>query len=1310
MGFWDGYDGSASGGGKGVVAGKSTVSTKTGKQPSQHDVNPSFYGSLDNEVASNLEEEANKRAASNSKKNKENRSFFGNAGTASQVLGHVGDFIGSAVKGVVDSATGSYNGINDVLSGQDAANNTDRLAEKEKSILQASNAFQAKLKQSDYDKPEIKAKLQDFNKQLDALKDPAKHEQDILSKSQNVNAKKTAADTAETFLNVATLGTGTAGKALAKEGAKQVGEAVIERGAKNVITKGGKTLTKKGITDVVERGVKGASEGAAFGAGTGAIDSIGNGSTDPQDILGGAAQGALGGALFGGVVGTAGGALGTVANNVKFNKAGKASAADAATIKAPDPNINKPQIDSIDENLARLDLNDERYLKDNNLTMKGKSDSLTLAESKLAEPERRALHEEAAAKIVNAETQLQKLNEFRTQSPYFRQLDRLDTAKQSDIDGLRKLAKEQGVDNATLKDALSRVESEYAPQYDELHAKFPDAKASLPQLDEMQKQLSVDRLAAHREAQRLQSEDQSILDQTDGMIDVADPDALQRYRTYLEAQKQALQNEVDDANVRATTPANNSLEANEKINDIKNPNLHPEHFDGDGRLTDDAAKQVQQTQIERATANLIDSNPHPDAQTVASSPGLQRKADLSTGETTGNATYDKIMASETVSDDAKKLITNISHKVQSTKKTEEYAQSLVEKDPDAARQLFDSEAFRTGDAGTHNILGKTLAEHYYSLNDTEAESAVYNKLISAKSDQARGLAMGNIDVVSPYGIIKHAERIASDKGKTLTEQMKSNLKESAKYIETLKNGPEKQAAMRNLLNVAEQRGVWDKIGDTFKSIASLPRTLMTTADLSFGLRQGAILGTRYPVIWAKAEGLSARWAVDPKFYEKSMQDILTATDKNSDALGPLYKRMGLSLEGAEGRSEETFGNTTILESKAAKHALIGHVVSGSDRAFSGSAAYLRANVAKKIINQYGGVAAVDKWDNKALADLGKVIDTATGRGSGGQWFERAAPTLGQTLFSARLWKSRLDTLNPVYYAKLSPAARKVALQSAGSFASVVTATLAAASASGASVESNPLSSDFGKIKVGETRYDIMGGLQQNIVLAARELTGKTMNANGDITDLGSENGSNDNPWFFNGNDRLGALSQTVTNKLAPVVATTATLLQGKDYQGNPIDPWKEVSKLFIPLGIQDAASTAEANDGDLSKAGVNSIPSFFGIGVNSYGPGALSETDQKAVDEADPADYDKYNAFYKQATTVTGRTARSNQITQLVRDGKIEQARRKAAEFNTMVDEKLQPFYDKYEHLDQDLRKELNDNLYITLTDKSIKQRAKSEQ
>jgi hypothetical protein len=197
--------------------------------------------------------------------------------------------------------------------------------------------------------------------------------------------------------------------------------------------------------------------------------------------------------------------------------------------------------------------------------------------------------------------------------------------------------------------------------------------------------------------------------------------------------------------------------------------------------------------------------------------------------------------------------------------------------------------------------------------------------------------------------------------------------------------------------------------------------------------------------------------------------------------------------------------------------------------------------------------------------------------------------------------SRLNYLDPTWYVRLSPQARREALRGLFATSAAVTSALYMFSRiPGVDIGSlDPRSADFGKLKIGNTRIDIAGGFQQYIRLAAELAiaTGATVSSTtGKKTKLGSGYGKP---------TRLDLIIKFAEGKLAPAGAIATNVLRGKDPVGNPVTLESIVTSNFTPLMTQDAYDIYKENHG-----GVNGIEwamagyalGAFGFGIQTYAP------------------------------------------------------------------------------------------------------------
>lgn len=399
--------------------------------------------------------------------------------------------------------------------------------------------------------------------------------------------------------------------------------------------------------------------------------------------------------------------------------------------------------------------------------------------------------------------------------------------------------------------------------------------------------------------------------------------------------------------------------------------------------------------------------------------------------------------------------------------------------------------------------------------------------------------------------------------------------------------------------IAEDPKTWrDKIVD----IAGVPRAAMASFDFSMGLRQGGQVAVRNFPEWVNANKESIKYVKNADYFKSEMKRIA-----DDDAYETIVDKLGVRLPAVDGNSDEIMASANLLE----KIPVYGRGIEASDRAYSGGLTKLRYNIAKKWIDSLGGPdAALKNLSEKDLQDIGEVINTSTGSGGKkGGFTEKNMQTLATTLFAPRLWASRLNAINPAYYARLSPIARRRAIENIASFMGAAGVVVGLAHAAGADVEMDPRSSDFMKIKIGNTRFDVFGGLQQNVVFFARMITGEKKNSStGEIQTMGDG---------FGQPNRLDLAQDMFQNKLNPLLGYAARMLQSsegdtgnpndrKDKFGEDLNVAQETGKLVVPLGIQGLVDSYN-DTGDVGKSVAMNVPNFFGIGTQTYGETATKD-------------------------------------------------------------------------------------------------------
>lgn len=144
---------------------------------------------------------------------------------------------------------------------------------------------------------------------------------------------------------------------------------------------------------------------------------------------------------------------------------------------------------------------------------------------------------------------------------------------------------------------------------------------------------------------------------------------------------------------------------------------------------------------------------------------------------------------------------------------------------------------------------------------------------------------------------------------------------------------------------------------------------------------------------------------------------------------------------------------------------------------------------------------------------------------------------------------------------------------------------------GATIETDPRSSDFGKLKLGKTRIDPMAGLIQSTVFLSRMASGKTKNLRGKVVPIsGKVPYGSRNVW--------NVITDFGRMKLAPVPAAIVNARVGTDPVGNEVTPGSTLLNLTVPISYQDILDVMEENGVEAGTA--LQILSVFGEGVSVY--------------------------------------------------------------------------------------------------------------
>ena len=361
--------------------------------------------------------------------------------------------------------------------------------------------------------------------------------------------------------------------------------------------------------------------------------------------------------------------------------------------------------------------------------------------------------------------------------------------------------------------------------------------------------------------------------------------------------------------------------------------------------------------------------------------------------------------------------------------------------------------------------------------------------------------------------------------------------------------------------------------------AGIAKSLKATLDNSALFRQGWKVMLTNPKIWAK-QAVGSFKDMYNSFKGRNVMDEINAEIVSNPNYDNMIKdKLAITV------IEEEFPETELLQ----KIPFFGTLQKASEDAFTGFAYKNRAD----LYDYYTDVAKKSGITKTTGIGIGKLANSLGSRGSLGR-LEPVADVLNVAFFSARNLKANIDVLTAHLLDKEvrgSKFARKQAAINTLRIISGTAAVLAMASAMGADVEDDPTSADFGKIKVGNTRFDVTGGMGSIVVLAMRLLTGKvTSTTTGKVTKIRSEE--------FTLRTADDVIYDFFANKYSPALSVVRNLLRGRTFKGEEPTIPNTIRDLAVPISIETMFELLE--DPEAAPVVLAMIAESLGVGTQTY--------------------------------------------------------------------------------------------------------------
>lgn len=415
-------------------------------------------------------------------------------------------------------------------------------------------------------------------------------------------------------------------------------------------------------------------------------------------------------------------------------------------------------------------------------------------------------------------------------------------------------------------------------------------------------------------------------------------------------------------------------------------------------------------------------------------------------------------------------------------------------------------------------------------------------------------------------------------------RMNPELSKLKDEVDLLKMKADKEVRLLEQAN----RTTGQKTKDAIIEATNIPRTMMSSVDLSAPLRQGIIYSASHPLM-TFGKGGAFREMFRYFGSDKAMRELGREIEESPNAY--LYNKTGLYLANEKSNLHRLSGREeAYMSSLPEKIPIYGRLIRGSERAYTGFLDKMRMDMFDFYTEQIKKSGVTYDANPKMYKDMAKVINTSTGRGTLGG-FERSATALSVGLFSPRLIASRLQLINPMFYLKLDPFARKMAMKDMIKFIGVGTSIVSLARMAGADVEIDTRSTDAIKVKIGDTRLDPWGGFQQYGVLFTRMIMGQTKNAKGKVKELSSDK------YPFRSRWDVGL--RFAEQKMSPFAGFIRDYFKGEDFEGKDFELTDEFIKNITPLYLQDMYDAIQI---DGVEGAFKVLPGVFGVGTQTYKP------------------------------------------------------------------------------------------------------------
>ncbi len=403
--------------------------------------------------------------------------------------------------------------------------------------------------------------------------------------------------------------------------------------------------------------------------------------------------------------------------------------------------------------------------------------------------------------------------------------------------------------------------------------------------------------------------------------------------------------------------------------------------------------------------------------------------------------------------------------------------------------------------------------------------------------------------------------------------------------------------------------------ETALDLWMLPKAVRSSFDISWPARQGIMISGRHPLIWSKSIATNVRAYADPDWMirqGKKLLDDPTPYGVRMPDASIQDLRFGDILEGMDvvAKEVEPYYRAQLAE----KLWLIGGQVRRSRVAFTGAGNEARASMTRHWLDVWTK-AGVDITPER-LEKLGGLLNALTGRSTAipkgwlfdvlqATWWSPQYRLSGPQVLGTLAKHGPGSLVKAATGGRLIPSADPyiagIAAQNLVAFVGGGIGILSMLKASGlADVELDPRSSDFGKIKLGPTRFNFWGTSQLLVRTIAQSITTTRIDP-----ELGPQTIDPGQPW-----------ARYWQSGASPEFSMITDYMTGETYLGRSLRPSEERGISTADIAKREAVERTlplswldikEAIEEDALKGAFSGSLGIIGLGVQSYEPRAAQQ-------------------------------------------------------------------------------------------------------